>query len=181
MTVNPRQVMQYLYRFLFVLALSIAAVWIVSELGILLQADENTARAPQTIELTIPAGAAAAVTAGEDAPGIPEEMVFVLGDVLLVRNDDEVAHTLGPLFIPSGSAASMPLNQVDHLALACSFSASRYMGLSIKPPTTLSTRILGIAFAAPPTAALIFVYSLIVFPITPKEPAAKKAPARKRR
>lgn len=177
--INPRQVMQYVNRFLLVLALSILAVWIVSELGIRLQADENTARPPQTIELTIPAGTGVAVTAGEDAPGIPEEMVFVLGDVLLVRNEDVVTHTLGPLFIPPGSAASMPLNQVDHLALACSFSASRYMGLSIKPPTTLSTRLLGITFAAPPTAALIFVYSLIVFPIKPKEQSAKRAVASK--
>jgi hypothetical protein len=38
----------------------------------------------------------------------------------------------------------------------------------VKPPTTLRTRLLGIAFAAPPTAAMLFVYSLIVFPLKPK-------------
>jgi hypothetical protein len=178
MTLNPRQVWQYTFRFLFVFALSILAVWIVSELGILIQADENTARPPQTIELVIPAGTSAAVTAGLAAPGIPEEMVFVLGDVLLVRNEDEISHTLGPLFIPAGSSARMPLNQVDHVAITCSFSPSRYMGLSIKPPTTFSTRLLGIAFAAPPTAALIFVYSLIVFPIKTKEEAAASRAAK---
>lgn len=176
---NPRQAIQYVNRFLVVLALSVIAVWIVSELGILLQADESSARAPQTVELTIPAGTAEQVAAGGEAFGIPEEMSFVLGDVLLVRNEDEAAHTLGPLFIPAGASASMPLNEVDHFALTCSFSASRYLGLSVRPPTTLLTRLLGIAFAAPPTAALIFVYSLIVFPIKPKEQVVKGAVASK--
>jgi hypothetical protein len=176
---NPRQAVQYINRFLFVLALSILAVWIVSELGVRFQADETTARPPQTVELTIPAGTAALVAAGADPFGIPEEMSFVLGDVLLVRNEDEVPHNLGPLFIPAGSSATMPLNEADHFAFTCSFSASRYLGLSVRPPTTLLTRMLGIAFAAPPTAALIFVYSLIVFPIKPKEEIVKGAVANK--
>lgn len=173
------QVIHYINRFLFVLALSILAVWLISELGVRLQADETTARPAQVVELVIPAGTAAQVAAGADAFDIPQEMSFVLGDVLVVRNEDEVAHNLGPLFIPAGSSASMPLNEADHFAFTCSFSASRYLGLSVRPPTTLLTRLLGIAFAAPPTAALIFVYSLIVFPIKPKEESIKGAVASK--
>lgn len=169
---------RYVARFALILVLSIFAVWIVSEIGILIQQDENTARAPETIVLTIPAGTAAKVAQGEAPPEIPDEMTFVLGDVLVVRNLDEVAHTLGPLLVPPGSSASMPLNQADHFALNCSFSSSRYFGLNVKPPTTLSTRLLGIAFAAPPTAAMLFVYSLIVFPLKPKaagQPASGRA------
>jgi len=165
---NTRLMPQYIARFALILALSILAVWIVSEIGILIQQDENTARAPETIVLTIPAGTAAKVAQGQAPPEIPNEMTFVLGDVLVVRNLDNVVHTLGPLLVPPGSSASLPLNQADNFAMNCSFSSSSYFGLNVKPPTTLSTRLLGIAFAAPPTAAMLFVYSLIVFPLKPK-------------
>lgn len=168
MKIDTKQTPQYLARFLLVLALSIVAVWLVSEIGLLLQQDENTARAPQEIVLVIPVGTAAKVANGDAAPGIPDEMTFVLGDVLVVRNEDEVAHTLGPLVVPSGSSASLPLNEEDNFSMNCSFSSSSFFGLNVKPPTTLRTRLLGIAFAAPPTAAMLFVYSLIVFPLKPK-------------
>jgi hypothetical protein len=159
-------VLQYFLRFLLILALSIVAVWLISEIGIRLQ-DESAAREPKTIELIVPEGTADRVAAGEDAPAIPAEMSFVLGDVLVLRNEDTVPHTLGPLYAPAKSSASMALNQADHFALACSFSTTQYLGLNVRPPTTLRTRLLGIAFAAPPTAAILFVYSLIVFPVKP--------------
>ncbi len=168
MQIDTSLVPRYVARFALILALSIVAVYIVSEVGILFQQDENTARSPATIVLTIPEGTAAKVAAGQAPPEIPAEMTFVLGDVLVVRNLDEVAHTLGPLFIPPGSSASMPLNQADHFALTCDFNPSNYFGLNVKAPTTLTTRILGIFFAAPPTAAMVFIYSLIVFPVKPK-------------
>lgn len=157
-------IIQYGFRFLLILALSIAAVWLISEIGIRLQ-DENAARAPTTIELEIPEGTAARVATGEDAPEIPAEMSFVLGDTLVLRNDDIVPHTLGPLYAPAKGSASMKLQEADQFALACSFNTTQYLGLNVRPPTTLRTRLLGIAFAAPPTAAILFVYSLIVFPI----------------
>ena len=160
-------VLKYFFRLLIILALSIAAVWLISEIGIRLQ-DESAARAPTTIELVIPEGTAARVAAGEDPPDIPAEMSFVLGDVLVLRNEDTVAHTLGPLYAPAKGSASMPLNEANHFALICSFSTTQYLGLNVRPPTTLRTRLLGIAFAAPPTAAILFVYSLIVFPVKPE-------------
>lgn len=157
---------KYLLRFLLILALSVLAVLVVSEIGILLQ-DENTARAPQDIELVIPEGTAAKVAAGEVPPAIPAEMNFVQGDVLVVINQDVEPHNLGPLYVPAKGSASLPLRDVDHFALACTFSANKYLGLNVRPPTTLRTRLLGIAFAAPPTAVMLFIYSLIVFPVKP--------------
>lgn len=155
-------------RFLMVAGVSILAAWLISEAGLFLQQDRNTARAPQQIELIIPAGTAAKVAAGEPAPGIPDEMTFVLGDVLVVRNEDSETHTLGPLLVPAGASASLPLNEEDNFSMNCSFNTSSYMGLTVRPPTTLRTRLVGIAFAAIPTAAMLFVYSLAVFPVKPK-------------
>jgi hypothetical protein len=159
---------RYLNRFLLVVALSVLVAWLISEFGLLLQQDQNTARPPQQIELIIPAGTAEKVAAGEPAPGIPDEMTFVIGDVLVVRNEDTQTHTLGPLLVPAGASASLPLNEEDNFSMTCSFNASSYMGLTVRPPTTLRTRIVGITFAAVPTAAMLFVYSLLVFPLKPK-------------
>jgi hypothetical protein len=170
-------ILRFLFRFLIILGLSIAVVWLISEIGIRMQ-DESAVRAPKTVELVIPDGTAARVAAGENPPEIPAEMSFVLGDLLVLRNEDSVAHTLGPLYAPAKSSASMTLNEADHFALACSFNTTQYLGLNVRPPTTLRTRLLGIAFAAPPTAAILFVYSLIVFPVKPvvaESPAGKSS------
>ena len=48
----------------------------------------ETARPPQEIVLTIPAGTAEQVSRGEQPPSIPENMVFVVGDTLVVENED---------------------------------------------------------------------------------------------
>ncbi|HLA88745.1 MAG TPA: hypothetical protein VJL10_12030, partial [Anaerolineales bacterium] len=48
----------------------------------------ETARAPKVIELVIPDGTAERVARGETPPTIPDSMTFVVGDTLLVKNDD---------------------------------------------------------------------------------------------
>ncbi len=158
----------YIKRLGIVLLISLLAVIAISEIGIRLQ-NENTARAPKTFELVIPEGTAQKVEAGEEAPGIPNEMAFVIGDILLVRNLDSVMHTLGPLFIPSETSAQMPLDEAENLALSCSFTPSKYLGLDIRTPTTLSTRLTALSFAVPPTAVILFIYSLLTFPINGKQ------------
>ncbi|MCW5876856.1 MAG: hypothetical protein KIS85_08235, partial [Anaerolineales bacterium] len=130
---------RYLWRFFLVLVASIAAVWLVSELGLRMQG-ETAVRGPQEVELVIPAGTAEQVAAGESPPNIPLEMSFVEGDVLVVRNHDSQPHTLGPLYVPAQGSASMRLDTADHFALACSFNATRFLGLNVRQATTLRTR-----------------------------------------
>ena len=57
----------------------------------------ETARAPREIVLTIPVGTADQIARGEQPPSIPENMTFVVGDRLVVNNEDAVDHKLGPL------------------------------------------------------------------------------------
>ena len=163
----------YLLRLGATFVVSLIAVVLISEIGIRLQ-NENTARAPKTFELLIPEGTAAQVAAGNEAPGIPSEMNFVLGDVLLVRNEDSVTHTLGPLLIPAASSAQMPLDEAENLALSCSFTPSKYLGIEIRTPTTLDTRLTALSFAVPPTTAILFVYSLLAFPLDGKKDSKKE-------
>jgi hypothetical protein len=159
----------YLLRLGLILGVSIIFVAIFNEAVFLLQKDQYD-RAPQTIELVIPAGTSARVEAGEDDPTIPEEMVFVMGDTLLVRNEDSASHQLGPIWVPAGATASLALSEPAKLAYSCSFSTSRYFNLDVRQPTTLGTRMTALFLAAPTMTALLFIYSLLVFPVGGKKP-----------
>lgn len=156
----------YITRLIVVLAISIAAALLINEGAYLIQRDK-TDRPPQTVELVIPAGTAERVAQGEAAPGIPEKMTFIVGDVLEVKNEDSVDHQLGPVWVPSGSTGKIVLKDANRYAYSCSFVPSRYLGLDVREGTVFSDRILGLALAAPTIAVLVFIYSLLIFPVKP--------------
>ena len=124
-------------------------------------------REPQRVNLVIPAGTAERVARGEVPPTIPEDLTFVVGDVLVVINDDSVDHQLGPLWIPPGTSASLSLDNEQKFAFQCSFQPTKYLGLDVREPVTLGTRLTGILFAGFPLGALFAVYSILV--IKPKD------------
>ena len=131
---------------------------------------QDTARAPRNITLTIPAGTAEQVARGEQPPSIPENMIFVVGDRLVVKNEDVVDHKLGPLWIPANSTAQLSLDQEASFAYECSFQPGKYFGLDVREPLTPSTRIYGIIYISFPMAILIALYGFI-FPPKKKENA----------
>jgi hypothetical protein len=112
------------------------------------------------ITLVIPEGTADEVARGEQPPGIPSNMSFVVGDTLIVKNDDKVEHQLGPLWIPANTSARMSLDQVESLAYECSFQPGKYLGLDVNEPLTFGTRIYGILYIALPLGILFSLYSL---------------------
>lgn len=122
----------------------------------------ETARPPQEIVLTIPVGAAEQVARGEQPPSIPEDMTFVVGDTLVVENQDRVDHKLGPLWIPANSSARLSLTQEESLAFECSFQPGNYFGLDVREPLTASTRLFGILFVGIPMSIMIALYSFVV-------------------
>ena len=131
----------------------------------------ETARPPQDILLVIPTGTAEQVARGEQPPSIPANMIFVVGDVLIVKNEDSVDHKLGPLWIPANSSAQLSLEQEESLAFECTFQPGNYFGLDVYEPLTISTRLSGILFAGLPMAVLIALYSFI-FPARKTEDAS---------
>ena len=135
----------------------------VSEVSYLFLQEVN--RPPEKIEITIPEGTAQKVAQGESPPTIPDEMTFVLGDTLVVINEDRTDHELGPLWIHPGTSASLQLDQVERYAFACTFQPTKYFGVDVKEPLTLWTRLGGIALAGIPLGALFSVYSLVAVPI----------------
>lgn len=164
---NPNPVQLYLTRLLVVLILSVGLAAIVNEGAYLLQ-KEKYDRPPQTIRLVIPAGTAQRVAVGEQPPDLPQKMVFVVGDVLEVVNEDTVQHQLGPVWVPPGTSGRLTLAEPNRYSYACSFSTSRFLGLEVRQPTTLGTRLSALAIAVPPLATFLFIYSLAAFPIKPR-------------
>ncbi len=129
-------------------------------------------RAPQQIELVIPAGTAKGIARGETPPTIPEDLSFVVGDTLVVVNQDRIDHQLGPLWIPAGTSASLYLDSEQKYAMECSFQPTRVLGIDVLQPVTLGTRLTGILFAGFPLGALFAVYSILLAPDKKKEKAA---------
>ncbi len=120
----------------------------------------ETTRPPKEITLVIPKGTADEVARGEQPPGIPANMSFVVGDTLIVKNDDTVEHQLGPLWIPANTSAHMSLDQVESLSYECSFQPGKYLGLDVNEPLTFGTRIYGVIYIALPLGILFSLYSL---------------------
>ena len=147
-------------RILISLLVGIAVGAALSEIGFYFLRD--TARAPQEIVLTIPAGTAEQVARGEQPPTLPENMVFVVGDVLVVKNEDSADHSLGPMWIPSGASAQLELGTEENLAFECSFQPSKYIGLDVRESLTLGTRLYGILFAGLPLGVLLAIYSFVM-------------------
>lgn len=129
---------------------------------------QETARPPQEISLVIPKGTAEQVARGEQPPTIPENLSFVVGDTLIIRNEDSVDHKLGQLWIPANSSAQLSLNQEESFAYECSFQPGRYLGLDVHEPLTLGTRIYGALYVGIPLGVLFSLYS-IVMPVKKKE------------
>ena len=157
-----------LIRFLICIVVGILIAIPLSELGFYLTGN-NTSRPAKTIVLDIPPGTSAKVAQG--ASVLPQDMSFVLGDTLTVTNQDSVAHTLGPLFVPAGSSASLTLNHIGNLSYVCSFQPTKYQGLDVQDALTLTTRLEGIIIAGFPLGMLFALYSLILRPLKKAPPA----------
>lgn len=117
------------------------------------------------LRLVIPLGTANLLQAGGESPNIPTDMTFVVGDVLVVENQDDADHQVGPLFIPKGATAKLSFNKPENLAYTCTFTPEKYLGLEVKPPLTIATRLTGVFSAGIPLGILMALY--LVFAIRP--------------
>ena len=147
-------------RILISMLLGIVAGALISEISFIFL--QETARPPQEVILTIPSGTAEQVARGEQPPSIPKDMVFVVGDTLVVKNEDQVDHKLGQLWIPAKSTARLGLNEEQNMAFECSFQPNNYFGLDVRQSLTLGTRIYGVLYAGVPLGILFALYSFVI-------------------
>lgn len=154
--------------------LGLFLAWALSEVSFLLLRDSSD-RVPSRIELVIPAGTAERVAAGEEVPSIPPEMTFIVGDVLVVRNEDAVSHQLGPVWVPPGASASLAMQQANDYSYSCSFRPTRTLDFIVRSRVTATTRLLAVLMAGPPMGVLMAIYSLVLWPIRSPADAAGQA------
>jgi len=151
----------YFWRIFGSMLVGILISGIISEIAFQIMGN-TTSRPPQTVELIIPAGTSEKVSKGQSV--VSDGMIFMVGDTLELINQDSIAHTFGPLFIPPGSSASLNLDTPENLAFSCSFEPTQYFGLDVREGLTLGTRINGILLAGIPMGLLLSVYSVIAWP-----------------
>jgi hypothetical protein len=164
---NRPLVIAFLKRFLILLGISILLVGGLSELAYRLTKDP-TSRPAGTVELIIPSGTAERIQAGQEAEGIPQDMVFVVGDTLVVKNIDTEPHQFDLMYIPAGTSASMALGTANDFAFSCSFQSSRYYNLTVRQATTWVTRLQALWYGVPVTVMFLLTYSFIFWPLRPK-------------
>lgn len=154
-------------RLFILMVISILLVIGMSEVVYRLQRNEDS-REPKIVELVIPAGTSDLIATGQIVSLIPNEMVFITGDKLVVKNEDTTDHEMGPLWIPAGTSAQMVLDQADDYSYLCSFESSRYVGLTVKQPVTWKSRLEALWYGVPATLMFLLVYSFAVYPLKPK-------------
>ena len=160
---NPALVHAFLRRFFGLLLVSMLGVLLISE-GFYFLIRNDSERAPETIEITIPAGTAEHIAAGEPGPEIPN-MVFVVGDTLNVHNLDSTSHELGPIWLPPGTSGSLSLGEANDFIFNCSFQSTKFLGLTVREATTWTSRLAALWYGTPPIWMFMLVYSFVLFPL----------------
>jgi hypothetical protein len=88
---------------------------------------------PREAEYVIPKGTAARQSLGMTPAVLPDVMRFTLGvrDVLVLRNEDEVAATFGPVRLEPGQTYRVPFRTATAFQLACSVHGGGQVGIVV--------------------------------------------------
>jgi hypothetical protein len=112
------------------------------------------------------------VTEGEAPPSIPDDLEFVVGDTLVVRNEDVVSHQLGPIWVPAGGSGQLTIRQAATYAYTCSFRREGTIDLRVRPQASVAAQSIAVLIAGIPIGTLIGLYSLVLWPL-PKPGVAR--------
>lgn len=144
------------------LLLGLLLGFLISEAAYFFMPNRQASREPRRVDLVIPEGTAAQIQAGTLQSMIPSSLQFVQGDVLVVKNEDVVAHQLGPLFIPPKSSSRLALDSASTYNYSCSYQPDAYQGLQVLPGLSLKTRVEGLLAIGMPTGMMLVVYSYLI-------------------
>lgn len=81
--------------------------------------------APQELVVEIPAGTGERIAAGEDVEILPPEVNLEVGDRILLRNDDDRVHTVGPMTVRPGESLLQVFGQAGRFEGNCTLIPSR--------------------------------------------------------
>lgn len=157
------KLLDFFLRAVVGLAIGLALGLLMSEFSFRFLDNKETAqREPQQIEIVVPYGTAKQVEEGFSNPSIPTNLVFVEGDVLVIKNEDVVAHQIGPMWVPPGTSSALSLDQANNYTYSCSFRPTKNIGLDVLPRVTSNTRTQAILAIGLPSGMMLAVYSYLV-------------------
>jgi len=81
--------------------------------------------------VVIPAGTAARIAAGERVELLPADLRFRLRDTLVVVNDDDTTHQVGPFTVASGQRLEKRFSEAATLEGSCSLHPSGSITIEI--------------------------------------------------
>jgi len=151
-------------RLVLCLIISLIFALLISEVSFQLLKDESQ-RDPQEFILVIPSGTSERIAQGLPIPSIPANMVFFEGDSIIVKNEDITSHQLGPIWVPEGAIGKLALEKPQKYDLACTFQPKNSLGLDVRPRLTNEIRFQGVLAIALPSSVLMWLFSLVIFPI----------------
>ena len=120
-------------------AAAVAAALTVALLGLAGLAWAAFAPMPErgaALTFVIPPGTAARLKAGEPLSVLPSPVHLAVGvrDVLVLTNDDEVAHQVGPIILGSRQTYRIPFRRPGTFKYNCSLHTTGTLTLVIDPP-----------------------------------------------
>jgi hypothetical protein len=91
-------------------------------------------RGSRELVYLVPKGNAARVASGAGSP-LPSRLRFTVGirDVLVLRNDDDVPASLGPVILAPGQTYRVPFRAPAEFQLACSAHADGQLSVVVVP------------------------------------------------
>jgi hypothetical protein len=89
----------------------------------------------RALTFVIPPGTAARLKAGEPLNVLPSPIHLTVGvrDVLVLTNDDDAIHQVGPIILGSRQTYRIPFRRPGNLQYACSLHAAGTLTLVIAP------------------------------------------------
>jgi len=90
----------------------------------------------RALTFVIPPGTAARLKTGEASSVLPSPIHLTVGvrDVLVLTNDDDVIHQVGPIILGSRQTYRIPFRKPGRFQYACSLHAAGTLALVIDPP-----------------------------------------------
>lgn len=125
--------------------------------------DDPTSRPKREVELVIPPGTAERVAEGQASPSIPEGLRMATGDTLVVHNQDDVPHQLGPMWVPPGTTGRLVFPRTITGRYACSFTPVGYFGIQVEPRLTGFERFVFVLVSGFPFAAVLTLVSVFLW------------------
>ena len=86
-----------------------------------------------TVTYVIPRGSSERLAAGQEVVQFPDELVFTVGDTLIIENQDDEVHAFGPFIILPQTTLTKRFTTARVYRNACTFHQDRQMTLTVNP------------------------------------------------